>query len=268
MRPLRPLAPLVAVLAVLVVAPSAGAWKNLGHQAAPPAAPLAKASPQDVLRRTEQAFKTGGDLTPLLRQLALDLPRLSGAEEQRATSLLARPTDGSSDPQQNGWSAPEADASPVCGPNFCVHWVESGNDAPPLADPNHNGIPDWVEITLATAEHVHAAENSNLGWREPRSDGSEGGGSGLTDIYLEDVGGSGIYGFAAPDPQPERNSYFAYLVLDDDFDASQFPGYASPEDPLDVTLAHEYNHVLQFTYDSQEDTWMLESTAVWMEGKV
>src|SRR4051812_29429818 len=120
MRPLRPLAPLVAVLAVLVVAPSAGAWKNLGHQAAPPAAPLAarvaarsagagktlgprppppaaplaKASPQDVLRRTEQAFKTGGDLTPLLRQLALDLPRLSGAEKQRATSLLARPTDG------------------------------------------------------------------------------------------------------------------------------------------------------------------------------
>ena len=33
-------------------------------------------------------------------------------------------------------------------------------------------------------------------------------------------------------------------------------------------MAHEYNHVLQFAYDSQEDTWMFESTATWMEDEV
>ena len=35
-----------------------------------------------------------------------------------------------------------------------------------------------------------------------------------------------------------------------------------------MTLAHEYNHILQFGYDFNQDTWFLESTAVWMEGKV
>ncbi|MEA2470942.1 MAG: hypothetical protein QOE38_1941, partial [Thermoleophilaceae bacterium] len=245
-------------------APSAGAWTPFNSQSAP----TGKASPPQVLRRAEQAFTKGGDLSPLLRRLALDLPYLKRAERTRARRLLARPTDGSADPQQNGWSAPEADASPLCSQHFCVHWVETSSDAPPLADGNHNGVPDWVETVSATAEHVFSVENGQLGWRTPRGDGSEGGGSNLTDIYLEDVGGSGIYGYAAPDPQPQRSSLFAYLVLDNDFSDAQFPGYSSPVDPLDVTLAHEYNHVLQFNYDSNEDTWMLESTAVWMEGKV
>jgi hypothetical protein len=259
------LPPLAALCVLCALAPAAGAWKQLGPQTA--STPVGKASPHEVLKRTETAFKSGGDLTPLLRRLALDLPLLKGAEKARATSLLARPTDGSADPQQNGWSAPEADKSPLCSQHFCVHWVDSGADAPPLAG-NQDGVPTWVETVSATAEHVYSTENANLGWRAPRSDGTRGGGSGLTDIYLSDVGGSGIYGYAAPDPQPQRNSVFAYLVLDNDFSPSQFPGYASPRDPLDVTLAHEYNHVLQFAYDSQEDTWMLESTAVWMEGKV
>ena len=257
-------------LALCVLAPDAHAWKQLHNPAGPVFATgaAAKASPRQVLRRTEAAFAKGGDLSPLLRRLAIALPQLRGAERKRAQGLLARPSDGDADPQQNGWSAPEADRSPICTPHFCVHWVESGPDAPPLADSNHDNVPDWVELTAATAEHVFDAENTGLGWRAPRSDGTEGGGAGHTDIYLEDVGGSGIYGYAAPDPQPQRDSLFAYLVLDDDFADSQFPGYPSPEDPLDVTLAHEYNHVLQFTYDASEDTWMLESTAVWMEGKV
>src|SRR4051794_2311287 len=259
----------LALCALVCAAPGAGAaaFKPLGAQTA--STPPASGSPHQVLKRAERAFTKGGDLTPLLRRLAIALPQLQGAEKKRAQSLLARPTDGDADPQQNGWSAPEADNSPICSAHFCVHWVEKGADAPPLADSNHNGVPDWVELTAGTAEHVYGVENGDLGWRPPRSDGSEGGGpAGHTDIYLEDVGGSGIYGYAAPDPQPRGHSLFAYLVLDDDFDASQFPGYPSPEDPLDVTIAHEYDHVLQFGYDSDEDTWMLESTAVWMEGKV
>jgi hypothetical protein len=58
------------------------------------------------------------------------------------------------------------------------------------------------------------------------------------------------------------------MVLDNDFAPAQFPNYPSPVTPLEVTVAHEYNHVLQFNYDSLEDTWMFESTAVWAEGKV
>ena len=35
-----------------------------------------------------------------------------------------------------------------------------------------------------------------------------------------------------------------------------------------MTLAHEYNHILQFGYDAYQDPWFAESTAVWMEDQV
>ena len=35
-----------------------------------------------------------------------------------------------------------------------------------------------------------------------------------------------------------------------------------------MTLAHEYNHILQFGYDAYQDAWFAESTAVWMEDQV
>src|SRR4051794_7007519 len=90
---LAALAPLAVALCVL--APDAHAFKQLDSPAGPAiGASAAKASPHQVLRRTEQAFARGGDLTPLLRRLALALPQLSGTEKKRAESLLARPTDG------------------------------------------------------------------------------------------------------------------------------------------------------------------------------
>lgn len=258
---------------VLALAPAAGAsWK---HFASPSTAAGGDALPvKAALRRAERAFRTQPgragerDVSPLLHRLARGLPELHGAARRRAAGLLARPTDGAADPQQNGWSTPEAGSSPFCSAHFCVHWTDTGNDAPDLSDGNGNGTPDSVETVLATAEHVYSVENAQLGWRPPKGDGALGGGQDLIDIYLSDVGGSHIYGYAAPDPQPESNSVFAFLVLDDDFSPEQFPGYQSPLDPLDVTLAHEYNHVLQFNLDAFEQTWMLESTAVWMEGKV
>jgi hypothetical protein len=35
-----------------------------------------------------------------------------------------------------------------------------------------------------------------------------------------------------------------------------------------VTIAHEYNHILQFGYDAYQDAWFAESSAVWMEDEV
>ncbi len=35
-----------------------------------------------------------------------------------------------------------------------------------------------------------------------------------------------------------------------------------------MTLAHEYNHILQFGYDAYQDAWFAESSAVWMEDEV
>jgi hypothetical protein len=210
--------------------------------------------------------------------LATAIPALASPAQKpfvvpkpRPDEVRARPTDGD-DPNRNAYSVPEAPKSPFCGPNFCVHWVAEGLDAPNLKDSDGDGIPDYVERVLKVAERVHTVENEELGWRDPKSDGHRGGGDGKTDVYLSQIGGQ-LFGYAAPDrgqnskghPTPRR--LYGYLVLDNDYSAFEFPG-TKPIDDLEVTIAHEYNHILQFGYDAYQDPWFAESTAVWMEDQV
>ena len=183
----------------------------------------------------------------------------------------ARPTDHP-DPNRNAYTVPEAPRSPSCTPHFCVHWVAEGIDAPQLTDPDGDGIPEFVQRVQAVAEHVYSIENGKLGWRPPRSDGAKGGGHGKTDVYLDEIGGA-LFGYAAPDRGQGGRAgrlprhLHGYLVLDNDYDPFQFPG-TTPEHDLEVTFAHEYDHILQFGYDAYQDAWFAESSAVWMEDQV
>jgi hypothetical protein len=183
----------------------------------------------------------------------------------------ARPTDHP-DPSRHSYNVPEAPQSPACTAHFCVHWVAEGLDAPDLADADGNGVPDFVEEVQRVAEHVYSVENIELGWRPPKSDGARGGGHGETDVYLKEIGGR-LFGYAAPDRPhvdgrhrlPRRLD--GYLVLDNDYSPFEFPGTMQLDD-LEVTFAHEYDHVLQFGYDAYQDPWFAESSAVWMEDRV
>ena len=191
--------------------------------------------------------------------------------EERPTEHRSRPTD-KADPNRNAYSVPEAKNSPACSRHFCVHWVDQGLDAPDPTDKNGNGIPDFVDQVLKVAEHVHYVENQKLGWREPRSDGRQGGRNGKTDVYLSQIGGQ-LFGYAAPDRGQATKQHriprrlHGYLVLDNDYSAFEFPG-TKPLNDLEVTFAHEYNHILQFGYDAYQDPWFAESTATWMEDQV
>jgi uncharacterized protein DUF6055 len=199
------------------------------------------------------------------------LPAAAIADDQwifRAPA--ARPTDNP-DPNRNAYTVPEAPRSPACTRHFCVHWVAEGIDAPSLLDTDRDRVPDYVEKVQAVAEYVYGVENEKLGWRDPKSDGREGGGRGKTDVYLDQIGGV-LFGYAAPDRgQAKANrlprSLHGYLVLDNDYDPREFPGTV-PQEDLEVTFAHEYNHILQFGYDAYQDAWFAESSAVWMEDQV
>src|SRR4051812_14972615 len=235
-------------------------------------------SPSATLHKAGAALEQGrgasAEVTPLLKQLALKLPSLSGSERKRALGLLARPTQGQG--SSNELEYETAEQKPVCSDHYCIHWVKTTDDAPPLTDSNHNGVPDYVETMDSVFEHVYAVENVELGWRPPTSDGNRGCAAsapancpGKTDVYIKEIGSQGIYGYAAPDPEQRSFSQAAYLVMDDDYNATQFPRYeGDPLQPMEVTAAHEYNHVLQFGYDTAQDTWMFESTATWMEDRV
>jgi hypothetical protein len=187
----------------------------------------------------------------------------------------ARPTDHP-DPNRHAYTVPEAPRSPACTAHFCIHWVAEGRDSPHLADSNGvedgDGVPDYVEKVEQVAEHVYSVENGRLGWRDPKSDGRIGGGRGKTDVYLAEIGGN-LFGYAAPDKGQADSEHrlprrlHGYLVLDNDYNPFEFPG-TKPIQDLEVTFAHEYNHILQFGYDAYQDAWFAESTATWMEDQV
>src|SRR3954447_1210437 len=229
-------------------------------------------SPTQTLRKAEAVAAgrnsgRGYELTPLLKDLAVKLPALDGSDRTQARRLLARPTQGETAANESGYSVPEHNP-PLCSAHFCIHWVDSTVDAPPSMS--------YVQTMSDVFENVYNVENAQLGWKPPKSDGAQGcpGAQALcmnkTDVYIKDIGGQGIYGYSAPDPNQGKSlTQYAYLVMDNDYSAAQFPKYqGNPLAPMEVTAAHEYNHVLQFGYDVAQDTWMFESTAVWMEDKV
>ena len=223
-----------------------------------------------ALHRAERALRAPGrgrNLTLVLSRLHAVLPRLSGRQAQRAREVLARPTDRRKDPELNGYRTREA--RPLCTAHFCIHYVRRTRDAPDPADADGDGYPDFVELVSRLAERSYTAQVGRLGWRRPRPDRRRGG-SNATDIYLSQIG-QGYFGYAASDPGqagPRRRmrSRYTYMVIDNDFSRGEFR--AAPRGSAAVTIAHEFNHVLQFTYDILQDPWMDESTATWMENEV
>jgi hypothetical protein len=260
---LRRSLPLILSGAALIAPASASASGGGLHAARAQAAQTLHKAQAVVHGR---GVKTGHELTPLLKALAVRAKYLRGAERREAARLLARPTLGQANAGETGYTVPEHDP-PFCSAHFCIHWVDSTDDAPSLTDSDGDAVPDYVETMSGVFENVYAVENGQLGWRAPNADGAAGG-DGRTDVYIKQLGPSRIFGYSAPDPGQRTNSQHAYLVMDNDYRQSEYPRYANPLPPMQVTAAHEYNHVLQFGYDVLQDTWMFESTAVWMEDKV
>jgi hypothetical protein len=203
----------------------------------------------------------------VLADLSASLPRLDGADGRRARALLSRPTDPNDQFGDSYSPAALATADFDCTANFCVHWVEIGQHAPDLADTSPaNGVPDYVDDVQAEAEISYQVENVDLAWTEPVPDGALGGESNKTDVYLFNVGDLGFFGYASWDPgQGSGHEKYGYVVVDNDY-AEDFG--LPPLDAMKVTMAHEYNHILQFAYDLKVQGWMFESTATWVEDLV
>jgi hypothetical protein len=196
---------------------------------------------------------SSGDATMILRDLAVRLDDLTPSDRRAAHAILGRPTDVD-DPQNDAWTVPEAALSPDCGPDICIHWASgTGGDAPSSADTTPaNGIPDYVDQALAIAENVWNREIDTMGYRAPLSDATstDHGPDGRLDIYLNNLGPQGLYGYCtSDDPGLDTGALTAsaYCVVDNNYTERIFRNH-TPLQNLEVTLAHEFFHAVQFSY--------------------
>jgi len=248
-RPAAVLTTLVVMLASLLTAASAvPAHAAAGSALRLPTASASGDSDGDVV----------GDATMYMRRLALTRDTMSGAARKQADASLARPR--------------LADERITCSASapICVHYATSGSDAPKQGG---DITPDLVLNTLVDIYRFYQSS----GYRMPEADHTTGGGTVQTngqpvpaddiDIYLANIGKQGYYGYCAPEPLTGSAARHtpAFCVLDNDY--AEFP-HGTPTTNLQVTAAHEFFHAVQFAYDATEDSWFMESTAVWMEDQV
>jgi hypothetical protein len=280
-RPARGLlGPLAALATLLVCAAPASA--------APGRPEPGRSAAREALQQAADAragVRGAPEVTIANRDLAVSVDALGADDRKRARAILARPTDTQPlipGPNDDLFYYGDATVKQVCDAHFCIHYATSGPQAPAATDTTGasgvagttpNGVPDYIDLMLRTFQRVRSVENDTLGWRAPAGDGYDGEPAAQAqqlpnrlDVYVGDVGSQGVYGYAVPESRTtDDRTYDAYMVMDEDY--SEF-GYPAPEVPLQVTAAHEYNHVLQFATDVYFDSWFGESTATWMEDQV
>ena len=187
------------------------------------------------------------DATALLRDLAARANLLRGKDRARAAAILARPAAD--------------DFACDAGRSLCFHWRTSGR---------HATSPSDVNKTVNTFSAVWDLQVGAYGYLAPLPDSNGVGPE--TDIYLRDLGGNkvSLFGYCTTDdPDATLSNPFAdvsaYCVVDNDF--AEFGTSQSPDAFRDVTAAHEFFHAIQFAYDWREDLWLMEGTAMLMEGQ-
>jgi len=149
---------------------------------------------------------------------------------------------------------------------FRVHYDLSGGNAPPPGDEDHNGIPDYVDSTLVYLQYAWRLIVVELGYGRPSFDGTLGGlPRDMIDCYLMDLSPQQVYGYTYADGTAVGASS-SYITIDNDFSENIY--YTKGYDALKITTAHEFFHVIHYTYFSgRESIWWMEQTAVWMEDR-
>ncbi len=147
---------------------------------------------------------------------------------------------------------------------FKLHYDVTDSNAVPTEDLNLNSIPDFIENCAAYAD-TSLSKHLELGYMYPPNDGVFGGDS-LYDLYFENIS---YYGVTIPEGIASNpwNDYYSYIILNKDF--LGFPANSDPEGQVagaaKVTIAHEFQHAVQFGYDVGEGSWAMEAAATYIE---
>ena len=156
--------------------------------------------------------------------------------------------------------------------HFLIHYIDTGASAPYQysAQDSVSGVPNYIFEAGKICEEVYT-KYIGMGYNPPPSDGAQtnNGGDGRYDIYVINFG---AYGATVRDQLVTSTTATSYLFIENDYEGF---GYTNRIYPLQVAIAHEYFHSIQFGYDIAEveatpypgdvnASWM-EMSAVYME---
>jgi hypothetical protein len=186
--------------------------------------------------------------TPLLVEAMAAAQSASGDYPGRLAKVMARPS------RAHDLLTPSG--------HFRIHYDISGTTGVDPADADGSGVPDFVEEVARTLDQVRLLQVQTMGFNAPPEDGSLGGGPEY-DVYISELGRGGAYGFTYPEVSGKTT--FSYLELDNNYTDAIYR-QTNGADALHVTVAHEFNHGIQFGYYQGNDgIWWQEATATWME---
>lgn len=212
-----------------------------------------------LLLTATEAGETAHCGTPLKHGLQRDWSQLEAATQAVLSKQLAAPV--------------LSGEAILLSSRFRVHYATTGTDAPPPADLNSNGTPDWVETVAQTLEEV-ADTYAARGWKLAPTL------TGTYDIYLRDLAADRIYGqTTSSQALPSAgfaNAVASFIELDNDFLDPVFQNAlggtltASQKalQSLQIAASHEYHHAIQYGYNFFFDVWYAEASATWQEDEL
>lgn len=143
----------------------------------------------------------------------------------------------------------------VAGGSILVHYATGGEDAPPAADGDGDGVPDFVAEVAATAEDA-LTRLLAMGFRRPIADGAEGG-DGRIDFYLRNM--INADGNAAVESCTGVRCA-GYASTENDFVGFRYP---SITEAIRSVVPHELFHLVQMAYAAGQTASWSEGSAVW-----
>ena len=136
---------------------------------------------------------------------------------------------------------------------FKIHWTDAGADATTLG---------YANTIAGAADSSWAVQCDEMGFFHPPPDNGVGGDD-KYDIYIKYLtGGTLGYTTCAGEyrpPDSTHDSSASHIVMDNGITGSG---------TRVCTVAHEFQHAIQMSYDYNEPTWFMENCAVWMEEMV
>lgn len=142
--------------------------------------------------------------------------------------------------------------------DFRLHYTLEGRDA---------STSEYARATADALQEIFSAQVTRLGWAAPVRDRD-----GRYRAYVANANGSMGYTkpvqivFDNPNTAGVRETAAARTVFVIDNDFRGMGKKAPAESLMRATATHEFNHVVQFGYDSEEGLgWLYEATSSWIE---